>query len=155
AGRGNANGAAGRQMAGLRLGCDTARRTQPDGPARSAGPAAGHGQGQTADDRRRHGEGQGRQLHGGSAEVGRRSDQRRAVCPRRHRARGAASMITSLSAEAASEIAALRGSYGEKAIRVQYGETMVALAAENPDFLVLTADLMYATGMERFGALYP
>ncbi|MGV3491371.1 MAG: transketolase family protein [Devosia sp.] len=52
-------------------------------------------------------------------------------------------------------IAALRSGFGEKAIRVQYGETMVQLAAENPDFIVLTADLMYATGMDRFGATYP
>ena len=43
----------------------------------------------------------------------------------------------------------------EKSIRVQYGETLLALAAERSDFVVLTADLMFATGMERFGATYP
>jgi transketolase len=43
----------------------------------------------------------------------------------------------------------------QKAIRAQYGETMLALAAERDDFVVLTADLMYATGMDRFGAAYP
>lgn len=52
-------------------------------------------------------------------------------------------------------IATLRKGYGEKAIRSQYGETMQALAAEFPDFVVLTADLMYATGMEGFGARFP
>lgn len=58
------------------------------------------------------------------------------------------------SPEFSQQIAALRSGYTQKAIRLQYGETMVALAAEYPDFLVLTADLMYATGMDRFGALY-
>jgi transketolase len=53
------------------------------------------------------------------------------------------------------EIDALRRGYAEKAIRVQYGESMVALASEYREFLVLTADLMYATGMERFGAKFP
>jgi transketolase len=43
----------------------------------------------------------------------------------------------------------------QKAIRVQYGETMLALAAARSDFVVLTADLMYATGMEGFGEAYP
>lgn len=60
-----------------------------------------------------------------------------------------------LDPETAHEIDALRRGYAEKAIRVQYGESMVALAAEYPDFLVLTADLMYATGMEKFGATFP
>jgi transketolase len=32
---------------------------------------------------------------------------------------------------------------------------MLALAAERPDFVALTADLMYATGMAAFGAAYP
>jgi transketolase len=60
----------------------------------------------------------------------------------------------SLDTTIANDIAALRRGYGEKAIRVQYGETMLALAEEFPDFVVLTADLMYATGMERFGARF-
>lgn len=55
----------------------------------------------------------------------------------------------------ATEIENLRRGYGEKAIRTQYGETMQALAADYPDFVVLTADLMYATGMEEFGAQFP
>jgi transketolase len=52
-------------------------------------------------------------------------------------------------------IAAARARSPQKAIRVQYGETMLALAAERSDFVVLTADLMYATGMDRFGTAYP
>ena len=32
---------------------------------------------------------------------------------------------------------------------------MLALAAERDDFVVLTADLMHATGMAAFGAAYP
>ncbi len=52
-------------------------------------------------------------------------------------------------------IAQARARLSEKAIRFQYGETLTALAAERDDFVVLTADLMYATGMERFGAAYP
>ncbi len=52
-------------------------------------------------------------------------------------------------------IASARARAPQKAIRAQYGETMLALAAERGDFVVLTADLMYATGMERFGAAYP
>jgi len=55
----------------------------------------------------------------------------------------------------AAEIEALRRGFGEKAIRLQYGESMLALATEFPDFVVLTADLMYATGMDRFGAEFP
>ncbi len=52
-------------------------------------------------------------------------------------------------------IAERRAAYPTKAIRQQFGETMLALAAERPDFVVLTADLMYATGMAAFGAKYP
>lgn len=51
-------------------------------------------------------------------------------------------------------ITAARARAPQKAIRVQYGETMLALAAER-DFIVLTADLMHATGMAGFGAAYP
>jgi len=64
-------------------------------------------------------------------------------------------MIAPITTDIRRAIESLRAGYAERAIRVQYGETMVALAAENPNFLVLTADLMYATGMERFGTLYP
>lgn len=60
-----------------------------------------------------------------------------------------------IEADLAAEVEALRRGYGEKAIRVQYGETMLALASEFPDFVVVTADLMYATGMEKFGAQFP
>lgn len=42
-----------------------------------------------------------------------------------------------------------------KSIRQQYGETLLSLAAQRDDFVVLTADLMYATGIETFGAAYP
>lgn len=48
-------------------------------------------------------------------------------------------------------IAAERKRYPLKAIRQQYGETMQRLAAAYPQLLVLTADLMHATGMEQFG----
>lgn len=57
--------------------------------------------------------------------------------------------------ELSAEIDAMRRDYSEKAIRVQYGESMLALAREFPDFVVLTADLMYATGMDRFGTEFP
>jgi transketolase len=52
-------------------------------------------------------------------------------------------------------IDAARARARQKAVRVQYGETMLALAAERDDFIVLTADLMFATGMDQFGAIYP
>ncbi len=52
-------------------------------------------------------------------------------------------------------IDATRAKASQKAIRQQYGETMLALAAERDDFVVLTADLMHATGMAGFGAAYP
>lgn len=42
-----------------------------------------------------------------------------------------------------------------ESIRQQFGKTMLALAAERPDLLALTADLMYATGIEEFGKRYP
>jgi transketolase len=63
--------------------------------------------------------------------------------------------VSRIAPDLAAEIDALRRGYGEKAIRVQYGESMLALATEFPDFVVLTADLMYATGMDRFGAKFP
>ena len=55
----------------------------------------------------------------------------------------------------AEAIAAMRRGYGQKAIRQQFGETMVALGRGRADFLVLTADLMHATGMAAFGAEFP
>jgi transketolase len=64
-------------------------------------------------------------------------------------------MIAEIPAEILGAIDAARDKFTQKAIRIQYGETMLALANEYPDFLVLTADLMYATGMEQFGKLYP
>jgi len=64
-------------------------------------------------------------------------------------------MIPAISGELAAVIAAYRRRHVQKAIRAQYGETMLALAAQRDDFLVLTADLMFATGMERFGDRYP
>jgi transketolase len=64
-------------------------------------------------------------------------------------------MTIAVPHDMATAIATYRQRHAQKAIRVQYGETMVALAAERSDFLVLTADLMYATGMDRFGSLYP
>lgn len=57
--------------------------------------------------------------------------------------------------EIQNAIAALRGRYAQKAIRVQFGETMTALGREFPDFVCLTADLMYATGMQPFGQAFP
>jgi len=52
-------------------------------------------------------------------------------------------------------IADARARLTDKAIRLQYGETLIALADERRDFVVLTADLMHATGMEGFGAAFP
>ena len=49
----------------------------------------------------------------------------------------------------------IRASYPQKPVRQQFGETMLALAAEWPELLALTADLMFATGMQGFGAAYP
>lgn len=49
----------------------------------------------------------------------------------------------------------MRHAYPQKAIRQQVGETMAALAADGADFLVLTADLLHATGMASFGERYP
>ena len=52
-------------------------------------------------------------------------------------------------------IAALRRRYESKAIREQFGESMIALAQVRPDMVAVTADLMYATGMAGFAARYP
>jgi transketolase len=40
-------------------------------------------------------------------------------------------------------------------IRDEFGETVVALGAEIPQMIVLTADLMYPTRTEKFAQLYP
>jgi transketolase len=55
----------------------------------------------------------------------------------------------------AETIAAARARYPLKAIRQQYGETLIALAEADPDLLVVTADLMHATGMGEFGRRFP
>jgi transketolase len=61
-----------------------------------------------------------------------------------------------VSAENTAEwIARRRGDFALKPVRQQFGETMLELAAEHDNLLLLTADLMYATGLERFGATYP
>lgn len=52
-------------------------------------------------------------------------------------------------------IAESRARLPQKSIRQQFGETLLALAGQRNDFIVLTADLMYATGIEKFGAAYP
>ena len=52
-------------------------------------------------------------------------------------------------------LAEARAALPSKSIRQQFGETILDLAAERDDFIVLTADLMFATGIEKFGADYP
>ena len=58
-------------------------------------------------------------------------------------------------AETESRIAALRAGYPTQVIREQFGRSMIALAAQRPDLVALTADLMYATGMAGFGERFP
>jgi transketolase len=48
-----------------------------------------------------------------------------------------------------------RAGHAEKSIRAQFGETLLSLGDERSDFLVLTSDLMYATGIEQFGEKFP
>lgn len=55
----------------------------------------------------------------------------------------------------ATALQELRSKFLEKAIRRQFGETIVDLAQSHPDFVLLTADLTYATGSERFAELFP
>lgn len=64
-------------------------------------------------------------------------------------------MIPPSQTEIAGAVQALRGRYPQKAIRVQFGETMAALGREFPEFICLTADLMHATGMLPFGQAFP
>jgi transketolase len=56
---------------------------------------------------------------------------------------------------APDRIAERRAAYPLKAIRQQFGESLLALAGERSDFIALTADLMHATGIAQFGAAYP
>lgn len=63
----------------------------------------------------------------------------------------AAEIATSLTAT----IARARAALPVKSIREQFGETLLALGHERDDFVALTADLMYATGSERFGHAFP
>ena len=63
-----------------------------------------------------------------------------------------ASVVTE---DIAATIATERARFPLKAIRQQYGETLLRLAADYPQLLVLTADLMHATGMEAFGRQHP
>ena len=43
----------------------------------------------------------------------------------------------------------------KKATRESFGEALVELGAENPDIVVLVADLADATKVENFGKAYP
>ena len=60
-----------------------------------------------------------------------------------------------LAPSLAGSIARRRAALPMKSIREQFGETLLALGHERDDFIALTADLMYATGSERFGAAFP
>jgi transketolase len=64
-------------------------------------------------------------------------------------------MPMTISRDLRLAIEADRRRYGQKSIRQQYGETLLALAGISPELLVVTADLMYATGIEEFGRLFP
>ena len=52
-------------------------------------------------------------------------------------------------------IAESRARLPQKSIRQQFGETLLALAGQRDDFVVLTADLMFATGIDSFGVAFP
>ncbi|MDO9405255.1 MAG: transketolase C-terminal domain-containing protein [Polaromonas sp.] len=52
-------------------------------------------------------------------------------------------------------IAGLRASCPTQVIREQFGRSMVQYAADYPQLIAITADLMYATGMAPFGAQFP
>ncbi|MBC7740507.1 MAG: hypothetical protein H7245_25675 [Candidatus Saccharibacteria bacterium] len=52
-------------------------------------------------------------------------------------------------------IADARAGLPMKSIRQQYGETFMTLTIERDDFIFLTADLMFATGMDAFGTAFP
>lgn len=57
--------------------------------------------------------------------------------------------------ELTERLAHRRAAFSTKAIRAQFGETMLRLAAERPDLVALTADLAHATGMEAFARTWP
>lgn len=52
-------------------------------------------------------------------------------------------------------VRAFRAAHPQKAIREQFGESMIALAERRPDMIAVTADLMFATGMAGFGQRLP
>jgi transketolase len=52
-------------------------------------------------------------------------------------------------------VAQLRATYPKQIIREQFGLSMIQCAADYPDLIALTADLMHATGMAPFGEKYP
>lgn len=58
-------------------------------------------------------------------------------------------------ADAADWISRRRAGLASKAIRAQFGETMLAMAADYPAMVAVTSDLMYPTGMAAFGERYP
>lgn len=60
-----------------------------------------------------------------------------------------------LAAALSDKIAALRATYPTQVIREQFGQSMTQCAADYPDLVAITADLMYATGMAPFGERYP
>lgn len=55
----------------------------------------------------------------------------------------------------AARIATLRATYSVKDIRQQFGESMIRLAERHADLVAVTADLMHATGMVKFGERFP
>lgn len=58
-------------------------------------------------------------------------------------------------ARLAAHVAAFRAAHPARAIRQQFGESMIALAEQRSDMIAVTADLMYATGMAGFGERFP
>lgn len=58
-------------------------------------------------------------------------------------------------AQLGEEVARHRARFPVKAIREQFGETMLALGEARADLVALTADLMHATGMAAFGQRFP
>lgn len=59
------------------------------------------------------------------------------------------------AADAEVRIATRRQDYAQRAIREQFGQSMLRLAAAHPQLLAVTADLMHATGMAGFGLAFP
>lgn len=54
-----------------------------------------------------------------------------------------------------SRIATLRAAYPMLPIREQFGRSLLRLAEARPDVVAITADLMWATGMQGFGDTMP